>query len=64
MVSKISMRASMAEMNVGEVLNIPLGVRGYNSVRNCASLLGLSLGRKYSVSINRADGLSSVTRTA
>lgn len=54
----------MAEMNVGEVLNIPLGVRGYNSVRNCASLLGLSLGRKYSVSINRADGLSSVTRTA
>lgn len=62
MVSVISMRATLKAMEVGEVVRIPLGTRGYNSVRNCASLLAGELGRKYSVNIDRQSAESKVTR--
>lgn len=62
MVSKISMRATLAKMRPGEAVNIPLRLRSYNSVRNCASLLGSDLGRKYSVSVDRAAAQCKVTR--
>ena len=64
MVTKISMRATLARMAAGEVITIPLKLRGYNSVRNCASLLGTELGRQYSVSVDRAAGQSKVTRVS
>lgn len=64
MVTKISMRATLAQMSKGESLEIPLKVRGYNSVRNCASLLGYDLGRKYSVAVDRLGDVCKVTRTA
>ena len=62
MVSKISMRATMAQMKAGESITIPMRIRCYNSVRNCASLLGSDLGRKYSVSVDRAAQTTKVTR--
>lgn len=62
MISRISMRATMAQMKKGEVITIPLRIRGYNSIRNCASLLGSDMGRKYSVSIDRAAAHCKVTR--
>lgn len=63
MVTKISMRATLVQMKPAEVVTIPLKVRGYNSVRNCASLLGSAYpGRKYSVSLDRSAGCCKVTR--
>lgn len=62
MVTKISMRATLAQMKAGDAITIPLRVRGYNSVRNCASLLGSEMGRKYSVSVNRTDANCKITR--
>lgn len=62
MVSKISMRATLASMEPGEVVTIPMRLRTYNAVRNCACLLGYDLGRKYSVSVDRAAAHCKVTR--
>lgn len=64
LIKRVSMRATMAEMKKGEVVTIPLKLREYSSIRNCASLLGLSMGRKYSVSLDRVSGECTVTRTA
>lgn len=64
LIKKVSMRATMADMKTGEVVTIPLKLREYSSIRNCASLLGLSMGRKYSVSLDRVSGECTVTRTA
>ena len=63
MVQKISMRATLVQMKAGESIHIPTRVRGYNSVRNCASLLGVEYpGRKYSVSVDRQANSYKVTR--
>ncbi len=51
-------------MKPGQVERIPLQVRAYDYVRNCACVLGYRLGRKYSVSIDRSAGIYNVTRTA
>lgn len=64
MVTKISMRATLAQMEAGETLTIPMEMRSYNAVRNCASLLGLELGRKYSVSVSRESRSANVTRVS
>ena len=40
MVTKISMRATLVQMKAGDSITIPMKVRGYNSIRNCACLLG------------------------
>ena len=64
MVKKISLRATLAQMKAGDCITIPLQVRGYNTIRNCASLAGSDLGRKYSVSLDRANNNCKVTRTA
>ena len=65
MVQKISMRATLVQMKPGECLTIPLQVRGWNSVRACASILGVDFpGRKYSVSVDREAQNCKVTRTA
>lgn len=57
------MRATLVQMKAGESIHIPTRVRGYNSVRNCASLLGVEYpGRKYSVSVNREANSCKVTR--
>ena len=62
MVTKISMRATLMQMKTGQEVKIPFRMYGYNSVRNCASLLGLDMGRRYSVSVDRAAGQTKVTR--
>lgn len=63
MVTKISMRATLVQMRAGESITIPMKVRGYNSIRNCACLLGAEYpGRKYSVNIDRQASNCKVTR--
>lgn len=65
MVTKISMRATLVQMKPGDSLRIPLRVRSWNSIRNCASTLGVTYpGRKYSVAVDRTDNSCKVTRTA
>lgn len=59
------MRATMVQMKPGDVITIPMKVRCWNSIRNCASTLGVSYpGRKYSVAINREADNCKVTRVA
>ena len=63
MVTKISMRATLVQMKPGDSLRIPLRVRSWNSIRNCACLLGAAYpGRKYSVNIDRQANNCKVTR--
>lgn len=50
------------QMKVGQEVKIPFRMYGYNSVRNCASLLGLDMCRRYSVSVDRAARQTKVTR--
>ena len=64
MVTKLSMRATFTQMEVGEVIAISLAERGYNSIRNCASNVGVMMARKYSVRLNREANECKVTRTA
>ena len=64
MVQKISMRATLVQMAPGESILIPLTLRTSNSVRNCASVLALDMGRKYTVSVDRIEGNCKVTRVA
>jgi len=62
MVSKLSLRATVAEMEVGEVVRVPLKLRRYSTIRNTAALLGQELGRKYSVKVDRVADLCKITR--
>lgn len=62
MVQKESMRATLVEMEPQDVVSIPLEARKYNYVRNCASILGLQLSRRYSVSLDRESRCTKVTR--
>ena len=62
MVSKISMRATLLQMKRNEAVEIPLELRCWNSIRNCASQLNSEFGRRYTVEINRAARNCKVTR--
>lgn len=63
MIKKVSMRATLAAMNPGEMVEIPASFRGYTYVRNCACLLGTDYpGRKYSVHMDRERKSYQVTR--
>lgn len=62
MVTTISVRATIARLELGEQVEIPLQLRKSNSVRNCASVLGTDTGKRYSVSINRENQSCIVTR--
>lgn len=64
MVTKTSMRATIVAMDKDDVITISLSERGYNSIRNCASNVGVMMARKYSVSLNREANECKVTRTA
>lgn len=56
------MRATIAGLRRGQEVSISLAKRSYNSIRNCASLLGGDLGRKYTVQVSRTDNVCKVTR--
>lgn len=64
MVTKFSMRGTFAEMQPGETIKIPLGLRSYSYIRSCASFLGLEMDRKYTVAVDRAAKVCNVTRVA
>lgn len=60
--NNIPMRTAMRQMEPGQEMEISLRYKGYASIRNCASLLGLDLGRKYSVTLKREARMCKVTR--
>ena len=64
MVTKTSMRATIIAMEKDDIITISLQDRGYNSIRNCASNVGVMMARKYSVRLNREANECKVPRTA
>ncbi len=62
MVTKVSMRATIMAMEPKEVIVLPLQNWGYNSIRNCACNVGISLSRKYSVHLDREAQACKVIR--
>ena len=60
----ISMRGTLAQMNVGETFKVSLDLRRLSSVRTCASLLGSELGREYKVEVERETNNAKVTRVS
>lgn len=57
------MRATMVEMEPGSVEMFSLKERRYESIRSCACKLSLDYpGRRYSVSLVRAEDSCKVTR--
>lgn len=62
MISKISVRATLAVMKKGETIALPFSVCKYNTARNYASMLGLELKRRYSVHVTRGESTCKVTR--
>lgn len=49
MVFKISIRATMAQMTVGQTILVPVEMCAYATVRSYASVLGASMDRRYGV---------------
>ena len=64
MVKTTSMRGTFVLMNPGDTVSISLQDRKYNTIRNCASILGVEMGRRYSVTLVRQDNSCKVTRVA
>ena len=64
MTQNTSLRNRIAEMSVGQVLQIPLGAYKSNTVYNYASFIGRELDRTYRTRYRKADRLIEVTRTA
>jgi hypothetical protein len=59
-----SFRASVLEMEVGEVITIPIELVAYTTIRSYASDLGFAANRKYRTSRNRAERTYSIIREA
>lgn len=53
MITKISIRATMAAMAIGQTITVPEEMCKYNTARNYASLLGMELQRRYGVHLLR-----------
>ena len=62
LVQRISLRATIIRMEIGESIDIPSCTLGYASVRNRASLLGKEISRRYSVHFDKPSQLYQVTR--
>lgn len=61
--NKTSMRATLKALPVGGSCTIHFGVNTYTSIRNTACILGLEMGRQYSVHLDRAARTYQVIRT-
>lgn len=60
--TKTSMRATLKALPVGGSCTIHFGSNSYTSIRNTACILGLEMGRQYSVHLDRAARTYEVTR--
>lgn len=63
MVTKTSLRATIANMDLGEKLVVSIGDYSATTIRNYAAMLGLQYLRTYSVHINRDARAIEITRT-
>ena len=59
-----SFRASVLEMQVGEVITIPMSLIGYTTIRSYAYELGMAAERKYRTQLNKIDRTYSIIREA
>lgn len=62
LVQKASVRATIAQMGVGETIGLACDIVSSNTVRGYAVTLGVELQRKYTVHLNRANRTFEVTR--
>lgn len=59
-----SFRASVLEMQVGEVITIPMTLIGWTTIRSYAYELGIAAERKYRTSLNKKERTYSIIREA
>ena len=59
---KMSLRAQIVKMGVGEQLTIPVAEYGYTTIRSYASDLGFAYNRKYSTKRNRQERTYTIVR--
>jgi len=64
MIRNKSFRASVLEMQVGEVLTIPVELYAYTTIRSYASDLGFAANRVYRTRRNRKERTYSIIREA
>lgn len=64
MVTKPSLIATLAAMNVAAVEHIPFGLWSHSTLRSCCSSYGLDNNRKYRVRIHRAEREFTIERVA
>ena len=60
--TKMSLRAQIVDMKVGEQLTIPVTDYGYTTIRSYASDLGFAYQRKYSTKRNRQERTYTIVR--
>ena len=59
---RISIRDTLAQMEVGDTVGLAFDVAKGASIRSAASILGLEMERTYTVHVNRNNRTYEVTR--
>ena len=63
-ITKPALRETMRKLGKGKDLEIPAGLYSGNVIRNCASILGAALGRRYVVHYDRKGARYVISWTA
>lgn len=62
LVQKASIRATIAEMSVGEMIGLACDIVPANTLRHYASILSFEMNRRYSVHLNRSNRTYEIIR--
>ena len=62
--TKKSLRQRVLEMEVGDIITIPLGVHPYTTIRSYAYELGINTGRSFNSHLNRDTRTYTITRVS
>ena len=63
-IQTISLRGSILDLQPGETLAVPFGMRSYSYVRYIATVAGMEVGRKFAVHVNRESSTYEITRNS
>lgn len=61
-ITRPALRETLRNMEIGEMISIAFEVTKPRILRNCASILGTEMGRRYSVHADRHVQMTKVTR--
>ena len=61
-ITRPAVRETLRNMEIGEMIAIAFAVTKPSVLRNCASILGTELGRRYSIHADRKVQMSEITR--